>query len=634
MFIPIHRKSNHINVHLTTTDADIQALIDEILNEISLIKKISNRSRSMEALKKVILNLIHAEQTKGCIRISRSKNDYGHHRMYGKIWLKYDRLIPIVDGLIELGYVEHLKGYWDKEKKTGRQTKIWASDKLRSRFFMIPATRNPKSVERAEPEQVIQLKDNSKKLVCYTPTRSITSTKKRLIQYNEFIREQYITVNLTQDVQTDNEFWCNNLLNGLLNGSYTLAGVKLNQELNHTDTHGESYSIIHLNQDSSTNPRSILVPCSVPSTSSSTITSTHTTTSSSINTTTSTPAFTITNSSTPITTSTSSSTTITSTHTPTSYTNTYSTHNPSSTSTLISHIQVLIHLSSTKEKQRRRPTDGTLTISDNELMDYFLNWLLFLNTGIKRGLDDKQIRQGYRTRSRLGKLGISELVFRLKYEACHRVFNNSSFKNGGRFYGASHLDIPSHMRGFIRINGEPVVELDYDALHVAMLYHLRGIDVDLAQDQYEIIVGPEDRSIKKIALLTAINAPNETKAIQGIRKKLVDEGYREDILKDKALKSLIARARLAHTDIADDIASGKGVELQNIDSRIADAILTNLMALNIPALPVHDSFIVPQQYEGLLKHQMVDEYEKILGFKPGVSKKEKRYFPKKWKNWN
>ena len=180
MFTPIHRKSDHLNVHLTTTNADIQALIDQVLNEISSIKKISNRSRAREALKKVILNLLYAEQTKGSIRISRSKNDYGHHRMYGKIWLKYDRLIPIVDGLIELGYVEHLKGYWDKEKKTGRQTKIWASDKLRSRFLMVEAIRNPQSINRAEPEQVIQLKDSSKKLVRYTPSRAIAKTKKRL----------------------------------------------------------------------------------------------------------------------------------------------------------------------------------------------------------------------------------------------------------------------------------------------------------------------------------------------------------------------------------------------------------------------------------------------------------------------
>jgi len=584
MFIPIHRKSNHLNVHLTTTDPDIQALIDEILNEIMAIKKISNKSRAREALKKVILNLIHAEILKGCIRIPRDKNRYSDHRMYDMLWFKYDRLIPIVDGLIELGYVEHLNGYWDKEKKRGFQSKIWASDRLRSRFFMMPATRNPNSIERAEPKQVIQLKDNSKKLTRYTPTKPITLTKKRLIQYNEFIRDQYITVNLTESVQTDNEFWCNNLLNGLMNGSYTLAGLKLNQEVYSTGTYGESYSIIYLDKDS-TNSRYILVPCSVHGT--------------------------------------SSSTTNTSTHTPTS-----------STSTLISHIQTLIHLSSTKEKQPKPLTDKALMISKDRLMEYFFSWLLFLSNGIKRGWDDQQIRQAYRSRNSLGKLGIAELVFRLKYEVCRRVFNNSSFKNGGRFYGASHLDIPSHMRGFIRINGEPVVELDYDALHVVMLYHLRGIDIDLTQDPYDGIVGPEDRSIKKIALLTAINAPTETKAIKGIRKTLVGDGITGDILTDKSLKNLIARAKLAHTDIADDIASGKGIKLQNIDSRIADAILTNMIAENIPALPVHDSFVVPQQYEEKLKQQMVDEYEKILGFEPGITKKEKRYFPKKWKNWH
>lgn len=230
----------------------------------------------------------------------------------------------------------------------------------------------------------------------------------------------------------------------------------------------------------------------------------------------------------------------------------------------------------------------------------------------------------------LGKLGMAELVFRLKYESLHRVFNKSTFSKGGRFYGASHLDIPSHMRGFIRINGEPVVELDYDALHVVMLYHLRGIDIELEQDPYSMIVGPEDRTVKKIALLTAINAPDDDLAIKGIRKKLVGEGYRGEILTDKSLERLIARAKLAHPGIKNDIASGKGITLQNIDSKIADAILTNFLTEGIPALPVHDSFIVPERYEGILRKQMMDEYEKILKFKPGVSKKTKRFIPKKW----
>ena len=34
-FVPLYRKSNHIDVHLTTTDWNIQNLIDEILDEIA-----------------------------------------------------------------------------------------------------------------------------------------------------------------------------------------------------------------------------------------------------------------------------------------------------------------------------------------------------------------------------------------------------------------------------------------------------------------------------------------------------------------------------------------------------------------------------------------------------------------------
>jgi hypothetical protein len=72
--------------------------------------------------------------------------------------------------------------------------------------------------------------------------------------------------------------------------------------------------------------------------------------------------------------------------------------------------------------------------------------------------------------------------------------------------------------------------------------------------------------------------------------------------------------------------------LQNLDSRITDAILTSLMAENIPALTVHDSFIVPQQHEDRLRELMIDEYEKVLKFKPGISTKKKRLRPKKWDN--
>jgi len=267
-FIPIYRKSNHLDVHLTTTDKKIHHLIDEILNEISVIKKITNRSRVREALKKVLLNLIHAEKTGGCIRISRDKNNYGHHKMFGKLWLKHKWLIEIViDGLIELGYVEYLNGCWNKETRRGQQSKIWASNKFLARLKDILYPGTPKKIERTAPEQIIQLKDSDKKLVKYASSRPINKLRERLEQYNKFIQEQYMTVNLPEPLITDNEFWLNNLLRGLLNGRYTLDRLKLNQEIYPMNTDvDKSHSIIHLDKEGSSNSRSVLLcPCSVPS---------------------------------------------------------------------------------------------------------------------------------------------------------------------------------------------------------------------------------------------------------------------------------------------------------------------------------------------------------------------------------
>jgi hypothetical protein len=518
--------------------------------------------------------------------------------MYRKLWLKHKWLVEIItDGLIELGYVEYLKGSWDKIKKCGHQSKIWASDRLLARLTGFSIVLNPKTAERTPPEQIIQLKDSDKKLVKYTSLRSINKMRDRLEQYNNFIQEQYITVNLPEPLVTDNEFWLNNLLKGLLNGKYTLDKLKLNQEIQPTSAVlNKSCSIINLNKEGSSNPRSILYHSSVPSSHSSTISSSHSSTTS----------------------STFSSTSL----------NTSSILYPSTiTSTLLSHIEILILLSSTQENLSNRLIDKALMISDEQLSDYFLNWLFFMNKDIRRGKMDQETKRLFRVRRSLGELGMSELIFRLKYQALHRVYNLQSFKKGGRFYGGAHLDIPSHMRGFIKINGEPVIELDYDAFHVRMLYHLRGKDI--IEDPYDLIKGPEDRRIKKTVLLTAINAPDDKLAVKGIRKALVDDGIRGEILKDKLIISLLGRAKAAHPYIADDIGSGKGIILQNTDSKIADAILTSFMAENIPALPVHDSFIVPQQFENELRRKMMDEYEKILGFKPGVSTKKKRYQPKK-----
>jgi len=284
----------------------------------------------------------------------------------------------------------------------------------------------------------------------------------------------------------------------------------------------------------------------------------------------------------------------------------------------------------TKEKRRRCPSDKPLQI----LNDFFQSLVSFnknikiMKHNIKDNPDWKKLKlfkhfwQFMNKPRPLEEYGINNLSLNLKYKSLHRVFN-ISFGKGGRFYGAAHLGLPSHMRGWLQINGEPVVELDYDALHIKMLYHRKQLDI--TDDPYNMIEGDEDRNIKKKVLLTAINAPDENKAIKGIRKELIDSGITGGILKDAAIKDLLHRAKKAHPLIADQINSGQGIILQNLDSKIASGILINLMHKGIPVLPVHDSFIVPERFEEELRQQMIQEYENMFNFTPTISKKNKKY---------
>ena len=86
----------------------------------------------------------------------------------------------------------------------------------------------------------------------------------------------------------------------------------------------------------------------------------------------------------------------------------------------------------------------------------------------------------------------------------YRVFNNSTFDDGGRFYGPWWQSIPSKLRSLITINGKDTVELDYSSIHPRMLYaYLR---IECPDDPYDVGLDPKHRDIVKKPFNTLINA--------------------------------------------------------------------------------------------------------------------------------
>jgi len=83
----------------------------------------------------------------------------------------------------------------------------------------------------------------------------------------------------------------------------------------------------------------------------------------------------------------------------------------------------------------------------------------------------------------LRNFGIPHINFIIPDKSLHRVFNNGSLECGGRYYGSFHQSIKKSWRKTILINGNPVLEPDFVAHHIRLLYNMEGIDY--RDDPYE-----------------------------------------------------------------------------------------------------------------------------------------------------
>jgi len=86
----------------------VTALFDEIVDKTGL--KFKSLQRVKQALKIVLINLWLANLLGMPVRYSRDKSAYSHNRRYGKLYFKYHTLLPVIDALLSLGYIEGKKG--------------------------------------------------------------------------------------------------------------------------------------------------------------------------------------------------------------------------------------------------------------------------------------------------------------------------------------------------------------------------------------------------------------------------------------------------------------------------------------------------------------------------------------------
>jgi hypothetical protein len=218
-----------------------------------------------------------------------------------------------------------------------------------------------------------------------------------------------------------------------------------------------------------------------------------------------------------------------------------------------------------------------------------------------------------------------QLITGCKHDGFIRIFNHGdqdgfAYNMGGRLYskasGVSYQNMEKHHRHHMRINGEPVVELDIRASFLTILYAQRGIAPDLSIDPYTF--GPIPREVIKawIAMTLGYDRFHSNWSDETVEKLIEDEGI--NLRKAYGIESVRAAVIDEHP-----ILHGwpnSTVRWQNLQYLESSAIIDAVEALGlrhgITALPLHDALLVQRSNIDTASEVLADTFRERIGVVP------------------
>jgi hypothetical protein len=196
----------------------------------------------------------------------------------------------------------------------------------------------------------------------------------------------------------------------------------------------------------------------------------------------------------------------------------------------------------------------------------------------------------------------------LKYR---RVFNEGSIELGGRYFGHHAQYIPSVERINLRIDGHPVIDLDYQNMHLNLALYLAGAEEPCTGDAFTIEGYEQYRKQFKMVAYAMMNTSSPlrtwTKDLQSFQQvwphKFRD--FKAILLKHQPL--------LAQFD-------GKeiGRKLMNLESKIITRACINMINMNYGFLILHDGLLVSSQAK-YAEGCMHEAYKFFTGWNPVIT---------------
>jgi hypothetical protein len=193
-----------------------------------------------------------------------------------------------------------------------------------------------------------------------------------------------------------------------------------------------------------------------------------------------------------------------------------------------------------------------------------------------------------------------------------RQFTLGRFDSGGRLFGGFWENLPKRVRlQGIRIDGEPVVGLDYSQLNPLLAYHVAKADPP-AGDAYGLPgLGENREGVKKVfnAMLfkhPVVKFPKGARALfpKRVNCKDVTEAI---LLRHPMLKGVLSSPETGHL-------------LQFLESEIMMGVLRECQKHNIVALPVFDCVVVKSSVQGTVRGMMRREFKAVAGLDVTVNR--------------
>jgi hypothetical protein len=180
----------------------------------------------------------------------------------------------------------------------------------------------------------------------------------------------------------------------------------------------------------------------------------------------------------------------------------------------------------------------------------------------------------------------------------HRVFNNSSYDHGGRFY-SDFMQLKQETRKQLTIDDEPVISLDFASLHGRIALAVVGYDCPVNRDPYNL--EGFDRKLVKKAFTAALNKATGTGAIK-------DTTHTEDAKQANELNERIIAALVAKYPNLEQVfgrgSKDAGLLIQKADSVLMGYMLNQFTIANRPLLGVHDEFVLLERDRPLLDEHL------------------------------